>query len=385
MDNHNTWRAEDIIGLVPDALLDTLADETGVDYAVKKLQGKHIFKLFLFAFLNGRSISLRILEVVSQSSRFKSLFDTEAKPVKHSGIGMRLNKISHTYFERIFTHLIASPKLESVIFGRKKIVTSKIDSTIVTLSSKLLKFGLDDNPGYKTLKFGVSISASVPVNIMLFEGQKYLSEDNALPKLILENKQKRALNIAIFDRGVQRKQNFADFSQQNISFVSRLSTQKITVMRDQALADTSTPTFTVTADQIIRFASDEGMTKEAALTEFRLITGTTKDTKQEMKFLTNVLFLSAVEIAELYKSRWEIETFFKFIKQEMNFSHLLSRSENGIKVVMYLTMIAAILLTLYKRMNQIVGWAVAKILFMDELDVGVAHDWGNEIQPVYSP
>jgi len=379
------WKAEDIIGLVPDELLDDLADETGVDYSVKKLHGKHIFKLFLFGFLNGRAMSLRILETISKSARFKNLFGSQAKPVKHSGIGMRLNKISHQYFEKIFQYLIASPKLETVLFDRKKIMASKIDSTIVTLSSKLLKFGLDDNPGYKTLKFGVSLRASVPVNIMLFKGQENLSEDNALPKLILEQKQKKALNICVFDRGIQRKQNFADFNANKIFFVSRLSTQKITVIKNQPLTDTDTLTFTVTKDQIIRFASDEGMTTEGAKTEFRLITGTTKETKRTMKFLTNVLFLSAVEIAELYKSRWEIETFFKFIKQEMNFSHLLSRSENGIKVIMYLTMIAAILLTLYKKLNQIMGWAVAKLMFLNELDIAMANEWRDEMRLAYSP
>jgi len=385
MEKTTGWRAEDIIGLVPDELLDGLADETGVDYSVKKLQGKHIFKLFLFGFLNGRKMSLRILETISKSTRFKNLFDASVKSVKHSGIGMRLNKISYQYFEKIFQYLIASPKLEAVMFDRKKIITSKIDSTIVTLSSKLLKFGMDDNPGYKTLKFGVSLRASVPVNIMLFKGQENLSEDNALPKLILENKQKKALNIAIFDRGIQRKQNFADFHANKIFFVSRLSTQKITIIKKQQLTNTDTPTFKITKDQIIRFSSDDGMTVEGAKTEFRVITGTTKDTKREMKFLTNVLFLSAVEIAELYKSRWEIETFFKFIKQEMNFSHLLSRSENGIKVIMYLTMIAAILLTLYKKMNRIVGWAVAKILFMDELDKDMEKDWQDEMRLAFSP
>mgnify|MGYP000198951307 FL=1 len=46
---------------------------------------------------------------------------------------------------------------------------------------------------------------------------------------------------------------------------------------------------------------------------------------------------SATEIAELYKRRWEIEVFFKFIKQHLDFSHLLSRNENGMKVEMYMT------------------------------------------------
>lgn len=384
MEKQKIWKAEDVIDLVPDTLLDTIASETGVDYSVKKLHGKHIFKLFLFAFLNGKSISLRILEAIFMSEKFKNLFNVQAKPVKHSAIGMRLATIDYHYFEKIFEHLIRSPQLENVLFDRRKISVSKIDSTIVTLSAKLLKVGLDDNPGFKTLKFGVQLSGGIPVQVMLFKGQKYLSEDNALPMLILEKKRRKSLQIAIFDRGIQRKQNFADFHAQGVFFISRVSTQKMRVIEDAMLTETETPTLRITADQIVRFANDEGMKKESANTSFRMITGTTKDTNHAMKFLTNVLFLSAAEITELYKSRWEIETFFKFIKQEMNFSHLLSRSENGITVVMFLTMIAAILLTLYKKLNNIIGWAVAKIKFLDQLESGVLHDWHAEIRPAFS-
>lgn len=367
-----------------DDLLDNLAHETGVDYSVKKLHGKYVFKLFLFAFLNGKSISLRILEAIFKSEKFKHLFNVPIKAVRHSAIGIRLSQIDYRYFEKIFEHLIQSPQLETVFFDKRKISVSKIDSTIVTLSAKLLKIGLDDNPGFKTLKFGVKLQNSIPVQVLLFQGQKYLSEDNALPELILQKRQQKALNIAIFDRGVQRKQNFADFNSQGIYFISRVSTQKMRIMKRLPLIERDTPTFTIKADQIVRFANNEGLSKEAALTELRMITGTNKDTGQTVKFLTNVLFLSAVEITQLYKSRWEIETFFKFIKQELNFSHLLSRSENGVKTVMYLTMIAAILLTLYKKLNSIIGWAVAKIKFLDELESGVMRLWHTEMSSVFS-
>ena len=158
---------------------------------------------------------------------------------------------------------------------------------------------MDDNPGKKSLKFTVEITQGIPVNLILFKEQKYLSEDNTMPEIIKQKTIKKSLNIAIFDRGIQRKQSFMDFQNQNIYFISRVSTQKTVI--------------------------------------------------------TNVKFLTACEVADLYKSRWEIETFFKFIKQELNFKHLLSRTENGIKVVMYLTMIAAILLTLYKKVNNIIG------------------------------
>lgn len=378
------WKAEDIIGLAPDELLDNLSVETGVDYSVQKLYGKAVFKLFLFAFLNGGGVSLRILEAISKSERFKNLFNVPTKPAKHSAIGMRLKNIDSSYFEKIFEHLVHSPKLESVLFDRKKISVSKIDTTIITLSSKLLKFGLDDNPGVKTLKFGLELRAGIPVNILLFKGQEYLSEDNALPRLILEKKQKKALNIAIFDRGVQRKQNFADFQKAGVYFISRLSTQQVKVIRRLPLGEKQTPTLTFLADQIVKFKSSENLHPEDANTEFRLIVGKNKNTNQEMQFLTNVDFLSAPEIAKLYKSRWEIETFFKFIKQQLNFSHLLSRSENGIKVVMYLTMIAAILLTLYKKLNNIMGWTVAKIKFLDELYVWVRDEWRTEIASAFA-
>ena len=377
-------KAEEIIGLVPDNLLDRLTIETKVDYSVQKLHGKTVFKLFLYAFLNSKTISLRILEAIYKSEKFKNLFNIPSGRIKHSGIGMRLAKINYQYFENIFIHLINSQELDSILFAGKKILASKIDSTLVLLSSKLLKVGMDDNPGKKSLKFTIEITQGIPVNLILFKEQKYLSEDNALPEIIKQKTVKKSLNIAIFDRGIQRKQSFADFQNQNIYFISRISTQKIVAIKNLQLTETNTPCLTIISDQIVKFANSEGMESGSADTQFRVITGKHKQDNETISFITNVNFLTASEITELYKSRWEIETFFKFIKQELNFKHLLSHTENGIKVVMYLTMIAAILLTIYKKVNNIIGWAVAKIYFMDELESGIMREWHSEMNPVFN-
>ena len=64
------------------------------------------------------------------------------------------------------------------------------------------------------------------------------------------------------------------------------------------------------------------------------------DTNETIVFITNNKELTAVEVTELYKRRWEIEVFFKFIKQLLNFKHLVSRNENGIQVILYVTLIA---------------------------------------------
>jgi IS4 transposase len=61
----------------------------------------------------------------------------------------------------------------------------------------------------------------------------------------------------------------------------------------------------------------------------------------------------AYVIASIYKQRWEIEVFFKFIKQHLNVTHLVSREKNGIEVMLYMTMIAAILILAFKKLNKI--------------------------------
>lgn len=324
-------KALEIIGLIPDKILDHLAIENKVDFSVKKLKGKTVFQLFLYGVLSGRMISLRILEAIFQTKKFQELFNPEKKSIKHSGLGMRFGKVDYRYFENIFQYLINSKKVDQIIFSdtNKRINVRKIDSTMVILSSKLLKFGLNDNQGKKSIKYSLEINQGIPVNVILLKDQKYHSEENALPLVVKSKALKSTLNIAIFDRGIQSRYTFTEFSKNNIYFISRLTNHGYEVIKELPIKEKETSTLEVISDQLIRFKNS----KETLGQEFRLVIGKNKRTRQLIKFITNVNFLEAIEITELYRSRWEIETFFKFIKQELNFSHLLSRSENGIKVI----------------------------------------------------
>jgi len=93
--------------------------------------------------------------------------------------------------------------------------------------------------------------------------------------------------------------------------------------------------------------------------------------KEELIVVTNLPEeeYGSREVLELYKKRWDIEVFFKFIKQELGFSHFLNRSENGIKVVMYIRMLFAILLLVYKMKNNLEGYKYVKSAMMRELEV----------------
>lgn len=90
---------------------------------------------------------------------------------------------------------------------------------------------------------------------------------------------------------------------------------------------------------------------------------------QKLYFVSNIYNLKATEIVEIYKKRWEIEVFFKFIKQHLNAKHFLSRNLNGIKITLYMILILAILLTVYKVKNNLKGYMFVKKRFKEELRV----------------
>jgi hypothetical protein len=166
MEKLKSLSASDVLGFIPDSLLDKFAGDSGVDIQVKKLKGKTILQLFLYGALNFKTISQRILAAVYASDEFRLLFETTGKAVKFSAISMRLGNIKVSYFENIFTYLVNSKQVSSVCFAETKIGLEKLDSTFLGLSSKLLKFGMDINKGKKNIKFGVKLSGSIPVHIL---------------------------------------------------------------------------------------------------------------------------------------------------------------------------------------------------------------------------
>jgi hypothetical protein len=74
------------------------------------------------------------------------------------------------------------------------------------------------------------------------------------------------------------------------------------------------------------------------------------------------------ELAAVYRQRWAIEVFFKFLKQNLNYSHLTSRCENGIKVMIYMSLIAALMLIWYKQQTGIDrGWRSVKFWLAEDV------------------
>lgn len=74
-----------------------------------------------------------------------------------------------------------------------------------------------------------------------------------------------------------------------------------------------------------------------------------RDGKEPMRLVTNDLTRPASEIAALYKERWQIELLFKWIKQNLKIKRFLGRSENAVKIQIYVALIAFLLLRMLRH------------------------------------
>jgi len=353
----------ELIKLIPPTLFSDLAAETNVDHQVKKLDGETVFKLILFSMLTCDKLSLRVMETFLQSAKFKHLAQKDGLDSRFNSIRDRICTINVEYFEGIYNEVFKTFSRE---LGEGAAL-SKTDSTYVSIASSLLLGGIKTGGGDRNfVKYSVNLKGSLPSSVQVFTKQDYLSEDVALSELIRED---RSLvdNVVVYDRGLQSRAEFERFTNDRKWFVTRGIAK--TRLRDgeprEVPEKESGSSVTITDDQTGLLVSKK---QHRTANRYRVIKATIDQSGEQICFVTNMLEADAYQIASWYRQRWEIELFFKFIKQHLNVKHLVSRTENGIRVMIYMTMILAILIIAYKKLNAIKSIKMAKLRFEIELD-----------------
>jgi hypothetical protein len=358
-----------VLSLIPSKLLGELALETEVDVFTKKLQGEVIFKLLLHCIVSHKDNSLRTMESAYETLIFRIINSKyQQSSIRFSSISTRLSVINPAYFERLFEACVRLYKKE---LGSAKNTIIRFDSTIVALSTKLLNVGYQlkgGSEGLRQLKFTVGY-ADIPEIVHFYTDQRHNSENVALRETIIKQSENNLDSIKIFDRGITARSTYDLFTNKGIDFVSRVNVKskhdKIKRNHLQNTIPEETATLKIVSDDWCQFY---GVRRSKPKHLFRRIEAIRLEDNEPIVFITNIENLTAIDITELYKRRWDIEVFFKFIKQLLNFNHLISRNENGIKVILYVTMIASILLTAYKKLNYLDGFKIPKQKFSNELE-----------------
>jgi len=371
-----------LLGVVPEALLSKLSRTTKVDYYTKVLHGKKMFYLLLYGILENERLSQRTLEDTFNDVIFKNLFDLDkSESIRRSSISERLSKIDSDYFKQIYQCIYQQFNEAYLNKANSKHQLIHVDSSMVSeAAGKLLK-GIDNKSGKKSVKYSVAFDGLLPCDFNVYTKSKYSSEDVALPEVIMSHVKQETnhQNIYVIDRGLQSTRTMKSFSNDSITFIVRAKENRKHVELQSLISenqDTDLGALTLVKDSKVHLYTGKAINnkkgnthyrEELVETPFRLIVAKTKtDDSKAFWFITNDFDLSAKEITQAYRKRWDIEVFFRFIKQELNVSHLVSLNKNGIEVMLYMTLIVAMLILIYKKANKI-GYKTAKRRFKMEL------------------
>jgi hypothetical protein len=160
-------------------------------------------------------------------------------------------------------------------------------------------------------------------------------------------------DLLIFDRAYLDYAWLYQLHQDGVWFVTRLKSNSCyEVIKEQAASGP------VLADQVIRLSSPQG---QACYPEpLRRVHYRDPETGKEYVFLTNRLDLSALEVAELYRRRWQIELFFKWIKQNLKIKAFYGTSKNAVLIQIWTALIAYLLLVWVKFKTK-AGWGLLEL------------------------
>jgi hypothetical protein len=290
----------------------------------------------------------------------------------------RLIVLNSDYFKDLFEE---SVKLFTKHFPSRQINGYNVhmfDSTMVACSAKLLDFGMqtgrkskDETHKYNHLKFTVGYNGHIPEKVKFYDQNADLSEDIPLSSLI-KDMAFSSKDVAVFDRGLKSRKIFDELSQegeQQRLFVCRINpTTKFKIIETKPIVNNHTNTLTILSDQIVKLYDEKNRLTKA---KFRLIiTKKNDESEDKIFFCSNILDdLTAIDITEIYRLRWEIERFFRFIKQNLNFSHLISRDYNAIKSMTYIMLIAAMFIALFNKLTNRSGFKLSKLALIYELEI----------------
>lgn len=359
----------ELVDLLPPSYLHQLAEELAVDKWVRKLKAGTIFKLVLYSILNSERLSLRVMEDNFKDPMFQAmspLFSSEQ--VTWTGIRERLMKLKIDFCRKLYETVYEKA---DQMYGGKSLEgyhLKRYDSTMITTFSHLLegiKVG-NSSKGKTQIKLTTELKDDFLIQMHFHKDQALLSEETALKQAILHSPH-TAKEISIFDKGLKSRKTFEQLDQQGILFVGRLNENARyellhPIWQDDGSADTDELEFMQDSAVHLYKGGTQVLTLKLRLVQFRL-----KKNGQSLYFLTNVWELPAPIIAQIYSLRWDIEVLFRFLKQEMNLSHFVCNDLNAIQVMLYFTMIAAMLLLIYKKHNNIQSYKKAKIRFFKEL------------------
>jgi len=163
-------------------------------------------------------------------------------------------------------------------------------------------------------------------------------------------------SVIVIDKGYTDYGWYKQLTEKGIYFVTRQRTNAKYPVVERQLANRVQG---VTSDQVIELTGLQF--KDKTLPRLRRIGYRDADTGKHYVFLTNHFVLSAKTIADVYKDRWQVELFFKAIKQNLKIHAFVGNSRDAVLTQIWIALCAFLLLSYLKFISK-TGWSEQRIL-----------------------
>jgi len=184
----------------------------------------------------------------------------------------------------------------------------------------------------------------------------YISEGKVHEVNIARTLKLPAGSIVAMDRGYNDYGLYHDWTQTGVYFVTRQKDNAVyEVVEEQKVPQNRN----ILADQIIRFTGPVSGRK--CPVELRRIVVWDAKKNEQIVLLTNHLDFGATTIAEIYRDRWEIEIFFKTLKQNLKVKTFVGTTPNALRIQIW-TALIAILLVKYLKFKAKIQWAFSNLV-----------------------
>jgi hypothetical protein len=343
--NHQTVFNQ-IIDLIPEKMLQRFVNQSGSDIGFRKYSTRSQLISILFGQLNScyslRDITLG-MNVDTIFLKDLSLDQSPARSTMSEGNSKRSYKVYEMLFNDLVSHykrLFAKTEKYKILHEIQGKTVKIVDSTTMTVCLGLIKWApFRHSKGGIKAHVSFDLATQIPDCVYLSDAR--LDDRKALPYLNIGYD-----NILVYDRGYFDFAFFKDRIEHQADFVTRLKTK----VGYEIIHTMKTPENTnIISDEQIKMEGEKARTTGLRNHVLRHIVVYDEENDCNVELLSNNLDWSAETISQLYKARWEVELFFKGIKQNLQIKTFLGTSENACKSQIYIAMIAFLLLEIIRR------------------------------------
>ncbi len=332
MRHHNSLM-HDLLKMVAWSKFEAAVDKHEADRGVRKLDSKSHLVALLHAQLSG-AVSLREIET-TMASQAARLYHLGVRAPKRSTLSDANAARPAALFCDLFNDLLA--QAQRGLRKASKEAIRLIDATSISLSSLSKDWATYEAHGCAT-KLHVVFDPDAEVAVHFAVTPARVNDITAAKAMPIEPGRTYVFDLGYYDFGW-----WADLVARGCRFVTRLKKNTPTrLIAERTVAEGGN----ILADRVVRLPERLARSRtNPCACDLREV-HVRIDTGKILRIVSNDLDSEAEQIAQLYKTRWQIELFFRWVKQTLKIRKFLGTSENAIRCQIAVALIAHLLLSM---------------------------------------